>query len=62
MSDPSYLKTCACGNKWIADGKSICPPCNLKRKKEKWARLADARAARRAAKEASRMQKKNKQK
>jgi hypothetical protein len=59
MSDPSYIKTCECGKKWLADGKSICPACQLARKKEKWTRLAKARAARRAAREKRRMSKRN---
>jgi hypothetical protein len=59
MSDPAYLKTCKCGNKWIADGKSICPPCNRARKDAKHVELAQKRAARQKARQERRMSKKN---
>lgn len=59
MSDPAYLKTCKCGNKYIANGKPICPSCNKVRKDAKRIELAQKRTDRRKARQERRMSKKN---
>ena len=58
MTDPAYLKTCNCGNKYIATGKPTCPNCILIVKMATWDRLADEREVRRKAKAAKRQSKK----
>jgi hypothetical protein len=58
--NPSYLKTCKCGNKYIADGRPMCPSCHRKYKLAKCHDLLAKRIAKRQAREERRKAKKNK--
>lgn len=60
MSNPAYLKTCECENKYIADGKPICLPCRRVLKYTKRIDLANKRQAKYKAKQEKRLVKKNK--
>lgn len=58
-SDPMYLKMCECWNKYIADGRTICPPCNRVRKHIKYMASLQRRDDRRKAKRERRLSKRN---
>ena len=50
MSEPAYLMTCTCGNKYIATGNPICNPCRREKKKKRWVELIILRSDRRESK------------
>ena len=60
MSNPTYLKTCECKSKYIADGKPACPPCRRVSRDTKRIELANKQQVRRKAKQERRLVKKNK--
>lgn len=47
MTNPSYIVTCPCGNKFVATGRLVCEPCHRAKKIERSIHNAKLREAKR---------------